>query len=139
LGKPYFGEEVIMLYSPSHEWILVTPGSLPSIGFVGISAYARRELGEIVHIGFPEIGRDVKAKEEVAVLESTKSAADLYSPVSGVIVEINERLKQDPSLMNHSSEELGWLYKIALTNPEELSSLLDRIGYEALVNGYTSP
>jgi glycine cleavage system H protein len=124
-----------MLYSASHEWISIIPGPLPTIGFVGISEYARKELGEIVHIGFPEIGRHVKAKEEAAVLESTKSAADLYSPVSGVIIEINERLKQDPSLINRASEEAGWIYKIALTSPEEVLLLLDPTGYEALVNG----
>lgn len=108
-----------MRYSDSHEWIKVEGEQ----GTVGISSHAQKELGEIVYVQLPEVGQEVKAGEEIAVLESTKAAADIYSPVSGKVVRVNEALISDVNLINHSPEEEGYLFEIALSHPEELDQL----------------
>lgn len=117
-------------YTESHEWIFIKEG----IGTVGISEYAQRELGEIVYVELPEPGKGVKINQELIILESTKAAADIYSPVSGTIVEINEKVKADPSLINSSAEDAGWLYKIVLSNESELDTLLDHPHYINLIS-----
>lgn len=109
-----------MKFSESHEWIVLEG----SVARVGISKYAQGELGEIVHIQLPEIGSQVTMGEEVAILESTKSAVDIYSPVSGTIVQVNEKLQNEPGIINKDPESAGWLYKIALSELSELDSLL---------------
>ncbi|MDP1608410.1 MAG: glycine cleavage system protein GcvH [Chlamydiales bacterium] len=99
----------------SHEWIRVEE----NIGTVGISDHAQKELGEIVYIELPQIGQLVKEGEEVCVLESTKAAADVYSPASGKVIAVNESVRQTPSLINRAAESSGWLYKIELlVDPE---------------------
>ena len=95
----------------SHEWIHVEG----NIGTVGISYHAQKELVEIVYVELPQIGKLVKEGEEVCVLESTKAAADVYSPASGRVVAVNESVKQTPSLINRAAESSGWLYKIELS------------------------
>ena len=110
-----------MKFAPSHEWIRVEKG----IGTVGITDYAQSELGDIVYIELPSVGKAVQAGEEAVVLESTKAAADIYSPVSGEIVAVNESLIKDPQRINRSAEEEGWLFKIRLSNPKELDGLLE--------------
>ncbi len=110
-----------MKFTETHEWIEVKEG----IGTVGITNYAQKELGDIVYIELPKIGIDVKAGQEVAVLESTKAAADVYSPVSGIILEVNKTLSTSPELLNQSPEKEGWLYKIKLNFPKELDTLLN--------------
>jgi glycine cleavage system H protein len=114
-----------MKFTQTHEWIKVQD----NIGTVGISSYAQQELGDIVYVELPKIGKSVKAGDEAAVLESTKAAADVYSPVSGLILEINENLKNDASLINSSAEKEGWLFKIKLSDPKELDALMDEPGY----------
>ena len=118
-----------MKYTDSHEWIKVSSG----IGIVGITSFAKQELGDVVFLELPKMGRTVKAGEEACVLESTKSAADIYSPVSGEIVEINAALKENLNSLNHSPEHDGWLFKIKLSRPEELQDLLDEPTYKALI------
>lgn len=108
-----------MKFTESHEWIVLSG----KVGTVGITDYAQKELGEIVYIEFPEIGKEVVSGQEVVVLESTKAAADVYSPVSGKILEINESLKEDFGLVNTSPQDQGWLYKIELSKPEEYDAL----------------
>ena len=117
-----------MKYSKSHEWILING----SKGTVGITEFAKNELGDIVHIELPKIGRVVKAGEEVCVLESTKSATDVYSPVSGKILAVNSALKSSADLINHASEKEGWLYQIELSHPKELDELLTKAEYNQL-------
>jgi glycine cleavage system H protein len=114
-----------MKFTESHEWILVENG----IGTVGITDAAQRELGEVVYVELPFVGKHVKAGQEIAVLESTKAAADIYSPVSGEIVEINQRLVDFVQDINRSAENEGWLFKIKLTHPKELDELLTRQQY----------
>ena len=117
-----------MKYSDSHEWIKL--GDVNK-GTVGISTHAQKELGEIVYIEFPEIGREIKAGEEVVILESTKAAADIYSPVSGKIIRINEALKENVDLINLYPEGEGWIFEIALSKEEELTSLMTKESYMA--------
>jgi glycine cleavage system H protein len=119
-----------MKYSPSHEWALVE-GSTAS---VGISEHAQKELGEVVYVELPAVGKKVKAGEEVAVLESTKAAADIYSPVSGEVIEINQDLGHVPSKINHSPENEGWLFKVRLDNLSEYESLIDKQQYLKLIS-----
>jgi len=114
-----------MKYTNTHEWIVIEGEE----GIVGISEHAQKELGEIVYIQLPKIGQKVKAGEEVVVLESTKAAADMYSPVSGEIIAINERAKENPNLLNNSPEKEGWLFKIALFESSELDTLLNHQQY----------
>lgn len=121
-----------MKFSESHEWIEVNGDR---IGTVGISQYAQNSLGDIVYVELPQPGKEVKAGEEAAVLESTKAAADVYSPVSGKILEVNTRLSKAPELINKSPEKEGWLFKVTLTDPNELNALMDRQTYETTIKG----
>src|ERR1700722_6746787 len=99
-----------MKFTESHEWIEVAN----EIGTVGVTDYAQKELGDIVYVELPKIGKAVKAGEEAAVLESTKAAADVYCPVSGVIAEVNVELKTHAEYVNTSAEKKGWLFKVFL-------------------------
>lgn len=119
-----------MKFTDSHEWIKVEEG----IGVVGITGHAKRELGEVVYIELPSVGKQIKSGEEVVVLESTKAAADIYSPVSGEIIEINQDLGHSPDKLNECPETEGWLYKIKLSEQSELEKLLDKQQYKALVS-----
>lgn len=116
-----------MKFTETHEWIEVAEG----IGTVGVTDYAQHELGDIVFVELPKIGKQVKAQEEAVVLESTKAAADVYSPLSGTVVEVNPRLVQNSELINQSPEKEGWLFKIKLTDPQELNLLMDEPTYRA--------
>lgn len=116
-----------MKFTETHEWIDVKDG----IGIVGVTEYAQKELGDIVYVELPKIGKDVKKGEEAVVLESTKAAADVYAPASGKIVEVNTLLNDASDLVNRSPEREGWLFKIALDNPKELDQLLDQEAYQA--------
>jgi glycine cleavage system H protein len=118
-----------MKYSESHEWIKVDQ----DIGTVGITDHAQRELGEVVYIELPAVGKKVRAGEEVAVLESTKAAADIYAPVSGEIIEINQHLNDFSEKINQTPETEGWLFKIKLSNPQELDGLIDWVRYLKLI------
>lgn len=114
-----------MKFAKTHEWIKIED----EIGIVGITDHAQKELGEIVYVELPQINKDVKASQEAAVLESTKAAADVYSPVTGTIIEVNKTLEQSPELINQSPENEGWIYKIRLANKQELDALLDPEAY----------
>ncbi len=118
-----------MKYSETHEWIDVDG----EIGTVGVTDYAQNELGEIVYVELPEVGKTVDAGEEAVILESTKAAADIYSPVSGVIVAVNEQLNLNSELVNQSPMKKGWLYKIKLVDPDELEDLMDEDDYKAML------
>ncbi len=116
-------------YAESHEWILVNNG----IGTVGITDHAQHELSDVVFVEVPKIGKTVKAKETVAVVESVKAASDIYSPVSGEVVEINDSLNSDPALINSDPFGKAWIYKIKLSNPSEIDSLKDSKAYAAQI------
>lgn len=116
-----------MKFTETHEWIDVKDG----IGTVGISNYAQKELGEVVFVELPKVGKKVKRGEEAAVLESTKAAADVYSPVSGTIVEVNLNLKTASETINQSPEKEGWIFKIKLDSLKELDELMDTNNYQS--------
>ncbi|OQX90112.1 MAG: glycine cleavage system protein H [Candidatus Coatesbacteria bacterium 4484_99] len=115
-------------FTKTHEWIAVDDDE----GVVGITEYAQKELGEIVYVEMREIGETVEKGEEIGVIESVKAASDVYAPVSGEIVEVNEELEEDPEMINRDAMGDGWLLKIRLSNPDELEELLSEEEYEKL-------
>jgi len=119
-----------MKFTDSHEWIEMES---PTRVVMGVTTYAQKELGDIVYVELPTVGKPVNAGQEIAVLESTKAAADVYSPVSGTVVEVNEQLKANSQLVNASAESEGWICKIDLSNPAEMDLLMDQAAYKALV------
>jgi len=123
-----------MRYTDSHEWIAVTGNK----GRVGITGHARNELGEIVYVELPKPGQKVKAGEEVAVLESTKAAADVYSPVSGTVTAVHDLLKHNSHALNDQPESAGWLFEIELSDPKEADRLMTLQQYQSLISGSLS-
>lgn len=117
-------------YANTHEWArLEGDGKV----VVGITDHAQDALGDIVFIELPELGAEVDAGAEIAVVESVKAASDIYSPVAGEIVEVNSALEDEPELVNASPYEDGWLFVVSLSEGEDFSNLLDVEGYQALV------
>lgn len=116
-------------FTQNHEWVRVDGDEAT----VGVTNYAQNELGDIVYVEVPDLGKTVKAGEEIAVLESTKAAADVYSPLTGEIVAVNEELEAAPELVNSSPEQDGWLFKIKVASAAELEKLLDVGQYKKLV------
>jgi glycine cleavage system H protein len=116
-------------YASSHEWIKVEG----EIGTVGITDHAQGELSDVVYVDLPKVGIKVVAGATVAVIESVKAASDIYSPVSGEIVETNADLVKKPELVNQDSYGAAWLFKIKLSAPDELSALKDAAGYKAQI------
>ena len=106
-----------MRYTETHEWIDVHG----NIAIVGLSEKAQKELGEIVYLDLPKVGDHVKKDDTICVLESTKAAVDLYSPISGKVVKINEELKKDPEQINTASEKDKWLYQLEIEDLDELN------------------
>lgn len=112
-------------YSKDHEWIRIADG----VGTVGITDHAQQQLGDIVFVDLPDVGRAVDKGGEAAVVESVKAASEVYAPVSGEIVEVNEALADDPSKVNADAEGDGWFFRIRLSKPEELDGLMDADAY----------
>ncbi|MAW23225.1 MAG: glycine cleavage system protein GcvH [Cellvibrionales bacterium TMED47] len=117
-------------YANSHEWARLESDG---IVVVGITDHAQDALGDIVFIELPESGADVDAGAEIAVVESVKAASDIYSPVSGEVVEVNSALEDEPELVNGSPYEDGWLFTVRVNSSDDFSNLLDAEGYQALV------
>ncbi len=117
-----------MYFTPSHEWIVVSG----NLGTIGVTDFAQKELGEVVYVDLPKVGQILQQNEAACVLESTKAAVDVYSPVSGKVVKVNENLKQSPSLINGQAQEEGWLFQLELSNAQELEQLLGSVQYESL-------
>lgn len=113
-------------YTPSHEWARVEPDGTVSIG---ITDHAQEQLGDIVFVEAPKAGRKVAAGEAVGVVESVKAASDIYAPVSGEVVEVNEALESSPELANSDPYGEGWFFRLRADNTEELDALLDAEGY----------
>ncbi len=118
-------------YTRDHEWIRVEG----SVGTVGISDYAQQQLGDVVFVELPEVGREVKKGEQAAVVESVKAASEVYAPVSGRVVEANARLGEEPELVNRDPEGEGWFFRLELADPAELETLMDEEAYRAYVAG----
>ncbi len=118
-------------FNDEHQYIRIEDGS--DIGVVGITVHAAEQLGEIVFCDLPQIGRKLKAGEACAIVESAKTASDVFSPVSGEVIEVNPGLDANPTLANESAEDKGWLFKLKLFDKAELDKLMDRQTYEAFV------
>jgi glycine cleavage system H protein len=118
-----------MKYTKSHEWAEAKGNA----AVIGISNYAQDQLGDIVYVELPQIGRELKAGEEFGVVESVKSVSSLYAPVSGKIIASNEELNQHPQLVNEDPLAKGWMIKIEMSNPSELDSLLSEESYKKLI------
>jgi glycine cleavage system H protein len=116
-------------FSKDHEWIRVEG----DIATIGITVHAQDQLGDVVFVEVPEVGRKVAADEAVAVVESVKAASDVYSPVTGEVIETNGGLSATPGLVNEDAEGKAWFFKVRLSNPAELDALMDRAGYDAFV------
>ena len=115
-----------LYYSESHEYVRVEG----NIGFVGITDYAQHALGNVVYVDMPEVDDEVSAGEEFGAVESVKAASDLISPVTGVVIEVNEDLEDQPELVNQDAYE-NWIIKVQLSDPTEVNSLMDAKAYAA--------
>ena len=114
-------------YTEDHEWIQVEG----DVAVVGITHHAQDALGDVVFVDLPEVGKTFAQKDVAGVVESVKAAADVYMPVSGEITEVNEDLRNDPSLANSAPLGKGWFFKVKLANPAEVAALLDETAYQA--------
>lgn len=118
-------------YAKSHEWVRVSGDTAT----IGITDHAQHELTDIVFVELPDVGRKVKAGEACAVVESVKTASDIYSPVSGEVMEVNKGAVDNPALVNTDPYGNGWFYKIKLSNTAELNSLLTSDAYKQQIGG----
>ena len=118
-------------YTKDHEWVKQEGGNIR----VGITHHAQKELGDIVFVELPEVGRKVKKGELVATVESVKAVGEVYAPASGEVVEVNTSLEASPELVNKNPYGEGWIFVLKVADPAELGDLLDAAGYEALVGG----
>jgi|SRR5688572_10508853 glycine cleavage system H protein len=116
-------------FSKDHEWVRVEG----DVATVGITNHAQEQLGDVVFVEVPEVGRKVSAGEAVAVVESVKAASDVYAPVSGEVVEANTDLAANSALVNEDAEGKAWFFKVRLSNAAELDGLMDRAAYDAFV------
>lgn len=117
-------------YSEDHEWIKIEDG----VGTVGITDHAQEQLGDIVFVEVPDVGRTLAKGDDAAVVESVKAASEVYAPVSGEVVEANEILADAPQTVNEDPTGAGWFYKIKLSDPSELDGLMDEAAYKAHIS-----
>lgn len=113
-------------YIETHQWVRVSDDGTAT---VGITDFAQEQLGDIVYIGVPEVGVTVNGGEEAGVAESVKSASDVFSPVTGEVLEVNESLEEEPEKVNEDPYGDGWLFKVKLADPGELDGLMDDVAY----------
>src|SRR5881397_3042742 len=118
-------------YAKSHEWLRVSG----PVATIGITDHAQHELTDVVFVELPAVGRKVKAGESCAVVESVKTASDIYSPVSGEVTEANKAVVDNPALVNSEPYTGGWFFKVKLSNPEEVNALLSPDDYGKQISG----
>ncbi|KAJ1666486.1 glycine cleavage system H-protein subunit [Coemansia sp. RSA 1813] len=116
-------------YTASHEWISIDNG----VGTIGITDYAQSALGDVVYVEVPEADTDVEIEDTVGVVESVKSTSDIYSPLSGTIVESNDQVTKNTKLINKSPEKDGWLFKVKFSSQDEVDALLSETDYKKLI------
>jgi glycine cleavage system H protein len=116
-------------YTKEHEWVRVDG----QVATVGISNHAQEQLGDVVFVELPEVGRTVGQNAAMAVVESVKAASDVYAPISGEVVEVNDALTDDPALVNSDAEGAGWFCKLKVANLAELDALMDAAAYRSFV------
>ena len=132
LGLAGSQEEILMAllrFTRDHEWVRLDG----DLAVVGITDYAQSQLGDVVYVELPEIGRRVQKGKEAAVVESVKAASDVYAPVSGEVAEVNDALASDPAKVNADPMGEGWFVKLRLADPKELDGLLDEDAYRRFV------
>ena len=117
-------------YSKEHEWVKVDG----DVAFVGITDFAQSELGDIVFVEIDTVGDSIEADEIFGTIEAVKTVSDLFMPVSGEVLEFNEKLEDDPELVNSDAYEAGWLVKIKLSNTDQLDGLMDAAAYKDMIN-----
>lgn len=115
-----------MKFTKDHEWVKIEGDN---VAVIGITDYAQNALGDLVYVELPKPGRQVKKGEHFAVVESVKTAAEVYTPVTGEVIGVNDALSADPELLKKSIEE-GWIAKIKMNNPDEVSGMLDQAAYD---------
>jgi glycine cleavage system H protein len=120
-----------LLYSTDHEWVAVDG----TRARVGITDYAQDALGDVVYVQAPTVGATVSAGDSFSEVESTKSVSDIYAPVSGTVVAVNDALADGPEALNSDPYGAGWICEIEMSNPADVDSLLDAVGYQALLDG----
>ncbi len=120
-----------LLYTQEHEWVSVED----DVATCGISDYAQQQLGDVVFVELPEVGKTVAQSEEIAVVESVKAASDIYAPISGEVIEVNDALEDEPGLVNGDPTGEGWFFRLRIENPEELEGLMDEDAYQDYVEG----
>jgi glycine cleavage system H protein len=118
-----------MKYTKDHEWILVSGDT----GTVGITEHAQGELGDVVFVELPAVGKALKQHESFGTIEAVKAVSDLYAPVSGTVLEVNKDLAASPETVNKDPYGKGWMVKVKIANPAELSTLLDVKAYKSLI------
>lgn len=118
-----------LYFTEDHEWLSVEG----HIATVGITNHAQEQLGDLVFVDLPQVNSTMSKGEAVSVVESVKAASDVYAPIDGEVLEINEMLASDPALVNQKAENEGWLWKMKITDESQLSGLLDAAGYKALI------
>jgi len=116
-------------YTEEHEWVRVEG----DVATIGISDHAQGQLGDVVFVELPEVGRQVTRSQAMAVVESVKAASDLYAPISGEVLEVNAALADDPALVNRGAETEGWFCKLRIKDPTELEALMDAAAYRSFV------
>ncbi|HHF42104.1 MAG: glycine cleavage system protein GcvH [Candidatus Aminicenantes bacterium] len=119
-------------YSQDHEWIKVEDGQ---IGVVGITDFAQKQLGDVVYVELPEVGTQLEFHQTLGVVESVKAVSDIYSPVSGEVVEVNQALNDNPELINEDPHGQGWIVKIKIKDESELQKLMSATEYEKYIEG----
>jgi len=117
-------------YTKEHEWLDL----VGNVATVGITDYAQRQLGDIVFVELPELGVEFSKDSEIAVIESVKTASEVYAPISGKVLEVNDKIEESPEIINNSPFQEGWLFKIEVMNPEEIQSLIVKSEYDLFVN-----
>ncbi len=120
-----------LLYSKEHEWVLQLDGNRVRIG---ISAYAQNQLGDIVFVEVPEEDDEVTANDSMGTIESVKAVSEIYSPVSGTVVLVNEELNDSPEIINQQPFDGGWLVEVEMSDPGELETLLNEDAYQSFIN-----
>jgi len=123
------------MYTQEHEWVLIEDDAEGKVGLVGVTDFAAGELGDIVFVELPETGAEFNQGDAVGTIESVKAVADLYLPLSGEIIEVNQAVADHPELVNSDPFDEGWLLKVRIGNEEELEGLLDARAYRNLLEG----
>jgi glycine cleavage system H protein len=118
-------------FTKDHEWVRVEGDTAT----VGISEYAQEQLGDVVFIELPNVGADVEAGGDAAVVESVKAASEVYAPIAGKIVEVNDDLEATPGLVNESAEDQGWFWRMEIADPDEIEELMSAVDYKAFLEG----